>query len=303
MRRRYALMDVFTDKPLTGAPLAVVRDANGLDASAMQAVAAEFGLSETVFVLPAENHLHSAALRIFNPTQELPFAGHPTIGAAVLLGLDAAREDANKHELMLVLEETVGPVRCGVWLRGETAGHAIFDLPRLPLETRRPPGRAAIAAALGLTPMEIGFENHQPICFSAGLGFLFVPVRDLSAVARARAHAAAWPAAFGATDLIGAFVYCRETAAVGRHFHARMFAPDVGVAEDPATGSAVAAFAGVIRRFETPPAGSHRYFVEQGFEMGRPSLIGLEIDVHGDEIQTVRIGGDAVVVAEGTLNL
>ena len=300
MQRRYAVLDVFTEAPLAGNPLAIVLDADALDDARMQAIAAEFNLSETVFVRPPANKLHGAAIRIFTPRRELPFAGHPTIGAAVCLAIEAAGENDGGHEMMLVLEEGIGPVRCGVALKRADAGHAIFDLPRLPEEGGPAASRDAIAAALDVSPREIGFENHQPSISSAGMPFVFVPLRDLAVIARAKANLPAWSEAFG--DL-GAYLYCRETTSAGRHFHARMFGPTLGIAEDPATGVAVAAFADVVRRFDEPPGGSHRYVVEQGFEIGRPSLIALEIDMNDGRIEGARISGDAVVVARGVLSV
>jgi trans-2,3-dihydro-3-hydroxyanthranilate isomerase len=297
MSRRYAVLDVFADRPLAGNPLVVVLDADGLDDRRMQAIAAEFNLSETVFVAPPNNPMHGASVRIFTPARELPFAGHPTVGTAVLLGLDRTPSGGNT-EMMLVLEEKVGPVRCGISLRGPGAGHAVFDLPKLPERAGAAPAREALAAALGLTPSEIGFENHQPSTFTAGVAYAFVPVRDLAVIARAKPSYAAWQAAFGAN---AAYLYCREVAQSGHHFHARMFAAEIGIREDPATGGAVAALPGAIAEFDQPPGGSHRYVVEQGFEMGRPSLIGLEVDMNDGRVVAARIAGDAVVVARGAL--
>lgn len=301
MQYRYAILDVFTDVPLSGNPLAVLPEAAGLDAEQMQAIAGEFNLSETVFVLPAENPVRTAAIRIFTPRRELPFAGHPTVGTAVLLGLDRLKSGAGLAESVVILEERVGPVRCGVSVSGRD-GHAIFDVPKVPEHLQPAGDPEAIAAALGLLPQEIGFENHEPSVFTAGLPFTFVPVRDLDTIGKAAPTVDKWRAAFS-SKAEGAFVYTRSTVGVGRQFHGRMFAPTAGIAEDPATGSAVAAFGGVIKRFDAHPAGSHRFIVEQGFEMGRPSLITLEIDIEGSAIVAERIGGHAVVVAEGTLQL
>ncbi len=302
MPRRYAVLDVFTDRPLAGNPLAVVLDSEGLDDARMQAIAAEFNLSETVFVSPAATPVHSAAIRIFTPARELPFAGHPTVGTVVLLGLERAASGIGNGTMVLVLEEKVGPVRCGVTIASEASGHAIFDLPKPPAETAAPPpDKDAVAAALNLISGEIGFENHQATIFDAGVPYTFVPVRDLAAIGKAKANHAAWRAAFGKGG--AAFLYCREVTESGRHFHARMFAPEHGIIEDPATGSAVAALAVVIAKFDQPPGGSHRYVIEQGFEMGRPSLIGLEIDMDGGAVAAARIGGEAVVVARGTLGI
>ena len=298
----YLILDVFTDRPLAGNPLAVVFDVAGLADSRMQVVAREFNLSETVFVLPAENSVHSARIRIFTPSRELPIAGHPIIGTAVAVARRIAAGDPERHEQVLVLEAAVGPIRCGVFIRGERSGHAIFDVPRLPVTLGVTADREAISAALGLVPAEVGFENHRPSAFTAGLDFTFVPVRDLEVIARVKPVPSQWSAAFGAATG-AAYVYCRQAEVSGNHFHGRMFAPAFGFGEDPATGSAAAAFAGVIHRFDQPPGGGHRYVIEQGFEIGRPSQMVLELDIEHGAIAAVRIGGDAVVVAEGTLVL
>lgn len=301
MPYRYAVLDVFADEPLAGNPLAVVFDAAGLDGARMQAIATEFNLSETVFVLPAENDIHTAAVRIFTPREEVPFAGHPTVGTAVLLGLERLKAGAGLAESVVILEEKVGPVRCGVSVAGR-GGHAVFDVPRLPEQLHASLDPEAVAAALGLAPHELGFENHQTSAFTAGFPFTYVPVRDLEAIGKAAVNMAMWGSAFGSAAP-SVFLYTRSTVGVGRQFHARMFAPTFGIMEDPATGSAAAAFAGVIHRFDAHPAGDHRFVIEQGFEMGRPSLITLEVDIEVSGIAASRVGGDAVVVAEGILHV
>lgn len=296
MKRRFVTLDVFTTRRHAGNPLAVVLESEGLDTEAMQAIAREFNLSETVFVLPPEQAEHRAGLRIFTPAAELPFAGHPTVGTAVWLGLT----DHAMGELaeMLVLEERIGPVSCAVEVTGSHAGHAIFTLPRLPERQGAAPAREPWAAALGLDRGEIGFGAHEPAVFSAGLPYGCIPLRSREAVAKARPELGRWDAAFGT---LAAFVYSRETAETGHHFHARMFAPNLGLLEDPATGSAVAAFAGAVMAFEKPEDGDHRLVVEQGYEMGRPSQIALELSVRNGALASVRIGGSAVVVSEGVL--
>jgi len=298
----FYLVDVFTDRPLAGNALAVVLDGEGISDERMQAIAREFNLSEAVFVREPENARHSARIRIFTPGKELPFAGHPTVGTAVLLALEKADGDPGPHEMMMVLEENVGPVRCGAFVKGNDKGRAIFDLPKEAVEGGQTADAGTIANALSLLPGEIGFENHLPSVFSAGVPYVFVPVRDLDVIARAKANLAVWDEAFSG-DANAAMVYCRETTQTGRHFHTRMFAPTFGIPEDPATGSAIAALSGVVMKFDVLPAGSYRFTIEQGFEMGRPSLISLEIDVDGGRIDAARIGGDAVVVARGSLDI
>jgi len=296
MPRRYKIYDVFTERPLEGNPLAVVLDSEGLDDAAMQAVAREFNLSETVFVGPSANPAHSARVRIFTPKSEIPFAGHPTVGTAVCLARERF-DGPGEHDAVVVLEEGVGPVRCGVRL-SDAAGFAEFDCPRLPENAGEPAAKKPAAAALGLDSTEIGFENHVPSVWTAGNPFNFVPVRNMGVLARATANRATWKDAFGEG---AAFLYTRETEGHDHSFRARMFAPIVGIEEDPATGSAVAAFAGPLQSFDQFPDGEHVHVVEQGYEMGRPSLIRLEMSVSGGKLTAVRIGGNAVEVAAGLM--
>lgn len=299
MTRRFVTLDVFTTTPHAGNPLAVVLDSDGLDTAAMQAIAREFNLSETVFVSAAADPAHRAALRIFTPSRELPFAGHPTVGTAVLLALRDAAEGRGPE--LIVLEEQVGLVPCAVSVTGPRVGHAVFTLPRLPVQLEPAAALPLLAGALGLDRREIGFDRHVPSVVSAGVGFTFVPVSSLEALAGVRLDTTLWAQAIRPADQPNAFVYCRRTHHAGHDFHARMFAPAMGVREDPATGAAVAAFAGVIMRFEQPGDGEHRFTIEQGYEMGRPSQITLELAVADGALVSARIGGSAVMISEGVL--
>jgi trans-2,3-dihydro-3-hydroxyanthranilate isomerase len=299
--RNYVVYDVFTDRVLTGNPLAVVFDADGLDTPAMQRIAREFNLSETVFVLPPENQKHRARIRIFTPGNELPFAGHPTVGTAIAL---TEREGGARtaEPGIFVLEENVGPVRCAI-TGGRNRIFAEFDLPRLAHPVAFPALPEAVAAALNLSPHEIGFENHRVGAWSAGVPYAMVPVHGLEAAGRARMNADLW---LELAPVIGGivaspYVYCRDTVNHSSSFHTRMFAPYDGIVEDPATGSAVAALTGAIMQFDQPVDGPSQFWIEQGVEMGRPSSIRLEMDVAGGAMLAARIGGNAVKVAEGML--
>lgn len=300
MSRAYYVLDVFADTALAGNPLAVVTEAEGLDEARMQAVAREFNLSETIFVLEPRDPVNAARVRIFTPVRELPFAGHPTVGAAVLLAGLRAPEILARQDLALVIEEAIGPVHC-VARRHNGITRASFTLPRLPETAGEAAPDEAIAAALGLTTAEIGFAAHRPCVMSAGNPFTFVPLRGLDACARARPDTGRWRATFGEAGAV--YVYSTETTQPDHDLHGRMFAPEKGIAEDPATGSAVAALAGVLMRFESPPDGDHTLIVEQGVEMGRPSLITLGMEVAGGRLTGASIGGAAVVVARGALDL
>ncbi|GLK57440.1 trans-2,3-dihydro-3-hydroxyanthranilate isomerase [Methylopila capsulata] len=297
MARRYVILDVFTDRAYAGNPLAAVLDTEGLDAAGMQMIAREFNLSETVFLLPAEVDGRKARLRIFMPHKELPFAGHPTVGAAVLLGLLTGV--GSKEEGAFEVEEAVGVISCRVRLANRTSGRASFTLPRLPEPAGEPPTVAQAAAALGISPDEIGFDGHSVSRFSAGNPFTFVPVKNADAVARVAANGVLWPEAFGDDRNSAVFVYTRETVDSANTYHARMLEP--AITEDPATGSAAAAFTGVVAAFDRPGEGSHAVRIEQGYEMGRPSLIEVGLEIAGGTLASATVGGGAVVVAEGTL--
>jgi trans-2,3-dihydro-3-hydroxyanthranilate isomerase len=296
MRRRFVTLDVFTARRFAGNPLAVMLDADALPTEAMQAIAREFNLSETVFVLAPLEPSHRARLRIFTPRRELPFAGHPTVGTAVLL----RSIDGGTDERPIVLEEGIGPVRCVARTVAGGSGWARFDSPREPQHLEDIDDAADIAAALNLTLDDLGFDDFIPGNWSAGNPLTFVPVRGLDAIARSRPDPAVWDRTFGPDDPAGVFVFCRETAD-GHDFHARMFAPGLGVPEDPATGSAAAAFTGLLVRFERLADGSHEFAIEQGYEMGRPSLIQLTVTIRRGTLDGASIAGDAVIVTEGTL--
>ncbi|MFZ0852148.1 MAG: PhzF family phenazine biosynthesis protein [Hyphomicrobiaceae bacterium] len=297
----YHVLDVFTKQRFGGNPLAVVLDADQLDSRRMQTIAREFNLSETVFVLKPSNAAHTARVRIFTPAAEMPFAGHPTVGTASLLAELRMPPTHEGGEALVVLEEEIGPVRVGVRMRWGNAPFAEFDAPRLPEEVGIAPAADRLAAAVGLIPAEIGFENHRPTRYSAGNTFTFLPVASLEAIAKAQVSSGHWDAAMERAT--GAFLYCRQTVHTSSAFHARMFAPHHGIAEDPATGSAAAAFAGIVQRFDALPDGTHKRTIEQGFEMGRPSFIELSVMVEGGKLTTVRIGGHAVRVASGTIEV
>ena len=298
--RPYAVLDVFTETPLAGNGLAVVLEAEGLDTARMQAIARGFNLSETVFVLPPRDPVNTARLRIFTPARELPFAGHPTVGTAVLLASRRAPEIVARQDLVVVLEEEVGPVTCTVRRGPNGVLWASFALPRLPELLTDPLDAAAAAAALGLDPAAIGFGAHVPCFATAGTPFAFVPVADREAAGRARPVEGSRAAVFGGH---GVYLYTTDTADQRADLHARMFAPRLGLAEDPATGSAAAALAAVLMRFERPEDGDHTVLIEQGLEMGRPSLITLGMEVEGGRLQGGSIAGAAVLVADGTLRL
>lgn len=305
----YYVFDVFTDTPLTGNPLAVVdlRE-QSLNDDLMQLLAKEFNLSETVYLQAPENPVHTAKLRIFTPDRELPFAGHPTVGAAIALARNGIADGLSTG--LVLMEEKIGPIRAAVKIEGEkalrTGGFAEFDLIDLPEETSWSPEKDDVALALGLGPHQIGFENHMPTDFDGGLPYFCIPVADMHALNSVQAKASLFSEVFaGGRGHDNCYIYTRETVGANSHFACRMLWNINGaVREDPATGSAASSLIGAIVKFDAPTEGMHRMTLEQGFAMGRPSHIGLELEINATgSLVAARMGGDAVCVAEGTLHI
>jgi trans-2,3-dihydro-3-hydroxyanthranilate isomerase len=293
MKLSYLLLDVFTTEPLKGNPLAVVLKADGLMDDQMQAIAAEFNLSETVFVTKPKSERHHAAVRIFTPAVELPFAGHPTVGAAVVLGLQA-RSSAIR------IEEQIGVITSVIERVDRRTGLARFGLPHLPAEAGVAPDRRRMAEALGIEPEEIASELYVPAVWSAGVLFYLVPVRGASVLARVRAERRGWNEVFPLGHH-SVYVFCETPEEPENDFAARMFAPGMGLGEDPATGSAAAALIGLLA--EHAPSGQTEYTIRQGKEMGRPSRITIQLRKDGDVLTHGGIGGHAVIVGEGVLDI
>lgn len=297
-KRRYAIYDVFTSQALAGNPLAVVFDCEGLDTARMQAIAREFNLSETTFILPTEDSAHEARVRIFVPARELPFAGHPTVGSAAAIA--ELRHGEGKRAF--VLEEQVGNISCRVEI-SQNGSRADFDLPRLPEQIEFELAPDLVAAALGLATEDIGFDAHRISAWTAGVPYVCVPLKRIEAVRNLRLNDGAWldlvrvPGAVVASP----YVYCAGGDLAGSNFHARMFSPWDGIKEDPATGSAAAALAGALAKSPINAKGELQYVIEQGVEMGRPSSIELRIIMDAGNLSKVSIGGQVVKVAEGHL--
>ncbi len=297
----YYTLDVFTDRMFGGNPLGVVPDAVGLDPATMQSIARELNLSETVFLLPPETPWGTRRLRIFTPAHEVPFAGHPTVGAAWYLVESGEVPAMSDGVTTLVLEENVGPVTVEVRTRAGWPEFVRFQTAVLP-ERRPGPDRAICAQLLSLTEDEIGEPGWEPEMVSCGLPFLVIPVRDVDALGRSRLDPAAWEEHLEGAWARAVYPITPRPLDSGVDLRVRMYAPSAGVPEDPATGSAAAALAGYMAK-RAPGDGSYRWRIEQGVEMGRPSLIEAEADVSGGQITAVRVGGTAVAVGRGTMTI
>lgn len=291
---RFETWDVFTDSPFAGNPLAIVEAADGLTAAQMQRLAREFNLSETIFVMAPADPAHSARVRIFVPSAEIPFAGHPTIGCALYLACRAAPE--GDFETRITLEEEAGLVPVRVWRRDGVA-QAEFIAPVLPHAPRsgRLPDAARLAAACGLAPEQIGFDGHGPGLWQGGPGFLYLPVKEAGALAQSRPCEPHWSMAMEEAGVDSLYLYTPE----GAGYRARMFAPGAGIPEDPATGSASAILAAQLLRSGALPEGETRLPLWQGLEMGRPSRITLTAVVRQGALTEVRVAGGALPISAG----
>lgn len=292
MKLPYLILDVFTGTPLQGNGLAVVPKADGLLDGEMQAIAREFNLSETVFLCKPQTERNSASVRIFTPYQELPFAGHPTVGAAVVLGLQSKAS-------ALRIEEKVGLVTALFERMDRRRGEARFTLPKLPARLADLPDRLSIAQALGIEVEDIGCGAFKPAVFSAGVTFHLIPVRNAEVLRRISLNRTAWNEVFH-HDHHSAYVFTMTPEEPDNDIAARMFG--MGLGEDPGTGSAAAALIGLLAEQEGP-IGQFDRVVRQGVEMGRPCRIHLQFRKEGDALTHGAIGGEAVVVAEGVLDL
>ena len=294
---RFYTTDVFTTNRFGGNQLAVFPDATGLDPALYQTIAREFNFSETTFVLPASDPTHTRKVKIFTPGGELQFAGHPTVGTAVVLA-HIGDVKTTGAETKIVLEEGVGPVPVSIRDMTSDAGFAQLSVAKLPEKEPTAPSREDMARCLGLSVGEM-HPSLPPEAWSCGTQFLFVPVKDRKALGKARPVMDAWDAVLGGYVTNKVFFFCDEPEQKGSQYRARMYAPEIGVPEDPATGSAVAAFGGYIGSRDRRADGTLSWRIEQGFEMGRPSLLDLEVDKKNGALTAVRVGGSAVIVSKG----
>lgn len=295
MKLNYLLLDVFTRERLKGNQLAVVCKADGLLDGEMQAIAREFNLSETVFILKPQVERNTAAIRIFTPETELPFAGHPTVGASVVLGLQ------NKVSAVR-LEERVGLITALFEKTDKRSGEARFALPRLPSRIASLDDRAGVALALGIELDEIGCGPYQPGVYSAGVEFHLVPVRDAGVLSRLSLNMGQWHRTFPHGHH-SVYVFTETPREPDNDLAARMFSPGMGLAEDPGTGAAAAALIGLLSEHAPIATGQADYVLRQGHEMGRPCRITIQLRKDHDVLLHGGIGGHAVIVGEGVLDL
>lgn len=298
---RYLTLDVFTGQPFGGNQLAVFPDARGIPEGLLLKITQEFNYSEVTFCYPPEDPAHTRKVRIFTPDKEMPFAGHPTIGTAAALALTEGAAPGGSGKL--VLELGVGPVKVDVRTEGDSKAWAEFGVAKLPEIGPPTPTINTLAEILSLEPADLMGGAMSPQAVSCGYPFLLVPLKSMKAVAKARVRVDRWEQTlqrFWAPEIL---VAAKDLEQGEHHWRARMFAPGIRIPEDPATGSAIAAFGGWLAMKEPKADGSFAWSIDQGIEMGRPSRLDVSADKAGGQVTAVRVAGRAVLVSEGTLRL
>jgi trans-2,3-dihydro-3-hydroxyanthranilate isomerase len=302
MKLTFHTYDVFTNQRFGGNPLAIVEEADELSDEQMQTIAREFNLSETIFIRKPKNPAHTASVRIFLPTAEIPFAGHPTVGCAIHLAQKKYKPGCS-FETTITLEEVAGLVPVRVSRIGDVP-RAQFTAPVVPFTVEAAlPANEAVASALGLEAHDIGFGGHAPALCEGGPRFLYVPLASRAALAKARPFEPHWTGVLGSLGTSMAYLYTPGGDGPQSAYRARLFAPASGIVEDPATGSATAILARQLLAADRLGDGTHRWQIEQGYEMGRPSDLWLEADVSGAKLVAVRVAGQAVQIMSGVLEL
>lgn len=297
MKRRYVVADVFTDKPFLGNPVAVVLDAEELSTEQMQRIAVEFGYSETTFVLPPDDAAHTARVRIFTPSREIPFAGHPNVGTAFVLASYAAMSGTSLPETLL-FEEIAGLVPVRLLKDNGTVTGAELVTPEA-LSCRSEVSPEKVAACLSLTAEDIRTEVHNPVVASVGLPFLVVELVSRDALRRCVPNLQGFRATLPLDGAVSVYAYTQDKDAgeVG-DLQARMLTPRM--TEDPATGSATAAVTALLALHQDKTTLSLQ--VSQGVDMGRASLLYSGYDASSGK-PVVRVGGSCVITLEGTFSL
>lgn len=301
---RFIQVDVFTDVPFGGNPLAVFPEAEGLTAKEMQQLALEMNLSETTFVLPSQAPEVDFKVRIFTPAAELPFAGHPVVGTHWVLAhlwrvelrepMTRVQFELGVGVLPADLHVTDGQVERVVMTQGRPTFHTVLE------------DVTDLAAGLGLPPTAIT-ETGLPVqIVSTGVPQMMVPIRSLAEVQgldAGKLNTAALNRVCREVSTECVMVFTFETERPESTVHVRMFAPLLGVPEDPATGSANGALGAYLVHHRAVPVTEPTTYIvsEQGAEIGRPSAVYVEVDSAGDEVTAVRVGGQVVLVAEGVV--
>lgn len=299
MNYRYFTLDVFTDRIFGGNPLAVFPAADGLSSRQMQLIAREFNLSETVFICTSRYAECKNRLRIFSPKTEMPFAGHPIVGSSFLLayiGMITPEQDE------VFFDCNVGHVKVKIQFRKKDPVFVHVHSAIEPEIVTDVPSRETLASVLSLSPDM--FSTEFPIAAaSCGAPFMLLPLKSRQAVIKAQLNSVDWQAYVSNHWAANLYLYTTESVLPSSQLHARCFAPAVGIAEDPATGSAAMALGSFLAQHSKKTDKKFKWIIEQGFEMERPSFLEVEAEKIAGKLNQIKIGGTSVIVSEGDMEV
>ncbi|MDP1773866.1 MAG: PhzF family phenazine biosynthesis protein [Methylobacter sp.] len=303
MKYNYYIADVFTKQIFSGAQIAVFPNAEGLNKEQMQLVARELNLSETVFVFHPDKQTTSRVMRIFSPLSEIDFAGHPIIATAFVLAHcgDIQLSDAITP---MVFEQNTGPVNVNITAENGQPSFVQFTRKVTSIIDRFTPSDEELASFLSIQQSELDHKKYATRLVSCGVPYLIVPVWRYESVRAAKFNYAAWSQSTAPqTAAQEILLFAPKTPFADADFNARLLGPRIGIHEDPPVGSAMPAFASYLCSFEFMQKGTYTFAVDRGDERNRRSVLNLEMDNKGSDTLTIRVGGAAVMVAEGVMNI
>jgi trans-2,3-dihydro-3-hydroxyanthranilate isomerase len=301
MRLQFQTVDVFTGTQFVGNPLAVVLNAEGLSAGQMQAIAAEFNLAETTFVLPPRDATHTAEVRIFTPRSELPFAGHPNVGTAFVLARAGSCYGRPVGGNRVIFEEKAGLVPIEILREGAVVVGSKLASPQ-PLAVRAEVAGELIASACGISVDDIESIHHRPRIASCGAPFILAELKSRTALIGASPNSDVFRLEVSKQPAVSIMLYTQVHEA-GIDIRARMFAPHLNIPEDPATGAANVALIGLLAHLRPEANLSLSKTIAQGVEMGRPSILQAQADKKSGTVTATYIGGRCIQVMSGTIDL
>ncbi len=296
MKYQYYICDVFTERRFGGNQLAVLPKAEGLSDEQMQQIAREFNFSETSFVFPPRAG-QTPHVRIFTPARELPFAGHPNVGTAFVLAATGELGEM-RERFTIVFEEEAGLVSIDICACDNKVTSCELAAPQT-LSLGKNIAVEMVASALSLNAQDISTSTHPPQLASVGLPFVMVQLNDRAALERAKINMRGFEAI--RAEAITPDIYLHTRASDGFDIRARMFCPLSGAPEDPATGSATCALAGLLAHYDEKTSGSFTWRIAQGVEMGRPSTLIARAEKTNGVVTKTWVGGSSVLVSEGTI--
>lgn len=303
MKYAYFIADVFTRKRFNGAQIAVIPEADSLNRETMALIARELNLSETVFIFHCPNQPERRRMRIFSPLGEVDFAGHPIIAAGYVLALSGNLSlpcEVNR----VIFEQNVGAIEVNISAVANQPSFVQFSRQVSPLIDHFAPSDEELTQFLGLDPSDLDHKKYSPKLVSCGFPYLVVPVWNYQAVRKARFNYAAWSQSSAPqTAAQEILLFSPKTPFSDADFNVRLLGPRIAMHEDPPVGSSMPAFCAYLCSFDQTQKGTHAFGVDRGDQQGRRSVINLEMDNKREASLTVRIGGHAVLVAEGVLDL